>query len=557
MSILKKLIRASALTCAVSIAAAGTAYAAKPGCDSDPVKPIPDGGQDFRNVSTEHYITHDGHRYNLLDIRMADNRIGGCDVNLRSYNGQLVGDTLRVRQGETLRVWMTNNLPANPRNNQEANINIPPHMPNTTNFHAHGFHVSPDGIADNVLRLMPPKVEDDEDKDATYLGRYGIRNVPRGAYPVVIEVPENHPTGTFWYHAHVHGSTAMQVSSGMAGALIVEPGPGPVVGPPSLDTNAKIAKAKDQIMLFQQIAYNDDGVINDYKTLETKVSWWAASNRRTTINGQIAPVIKMQPGEVQRWRMIHGGVNEAININIEGEEKIKLQEIATDGLASGRCDEWDYVTLYPGYRSDVLVKAPSKPGSYLLVDATSDATTSLLGNVEGREVLAKIEIAGSAVNMELPCQPGELAKYKAMKDIDPQAQATVQQTVAFAFQNVSDTLRYGTVDTGDGPTPYNPDAPALKLYKGDVGKWKLSTGSHPFHIHVNAFQTERPGPGATAADPKTQIVWRDTLFTGIFTPESVDVYTRYETFTGTFVLHCHILQHEDIGMMRKVEIVDK
>src|SRR5207302_507082 len=79
-----------------------------------------------------------------------------------------------------------------------ANIDEP-HCFNGTNLHAHGLWVSPTGNSDNVLISINPQVSFDYQYD----------------------IPPDHPSGTFWYHSHRHGSTALQVSSGMAGALIV------------------------------------------------------------------------------------------------------------------------------------------------------------------------------------------------------------------------------------------------------------------------------------------------------------------------------------------------
>jgi FtsP/CotA-like multicopper oxidase with cupredoxin domain len=92
----------------------------------------------------------------------------------------------------------------------------------------------------------------------------------------------------------------------------------------------------------------------------------------------------------------------------------------------------------------------------------------------------------------------------------------------------------------------------LKLNTTDV--WIIRTDSealyyaHPFHIHVNPFQTWREGP-----DGNYQTVWRDTILVKIGEP--VYLYTHYKDFTGKFVYHCHILDHEDQGMMELVEIV--
>jgi FtsP/CotA-like multicopper oxidase with cupredoxin domain len=104
------------------------------------------------------------------------------------------GPTLRVQPGDLLRVNLINDLPPN-RAELPLNTDLPHHF-NTTNVHVHGMHVSPSGDADNIFRSMEP-------------GQ---------SYEVVIDVPDDHPRGTYWYHPHHHGSADVQISSGMAGA---------------------------------------------------------------------------------------------------------------------------------------------------------------------------------------------------------------------------------------------------------------------------------------------------------------------------------------------------
>ncbi|HYV49945.1 MAG TPA: multicopper oxidase domain-containing protein [Myxococcaceae bacterium] len=177
-----------------------------------------------------------------LVAQYGDNTIGADKVHLRSYDGALVGPTIRARAGDTLNIHLVNKLPANPPtpNNLEVMAaeqarlltrgvptpltNNIPHGFNTTNLHTHGLHVSPSGNSDNVLLAIGPGED----------FRYEIK------------IPTDHPPGTFWYHPHVHGSTALQVSSGMEGALIIEG---------DIDRVPEIAVAREQVMLFQQIAY--------------------------------------------------------------------------------------------------------------------------------------------------------------------------------------------------------------------------------------------------------------------------------------------------------------
>ena len=97
-----------------------------------------------------------------------------------------------------LRIRLSNELPPNP-DPVPLDMALPHHF-NTTNFHAHGLHVDPGALADNIFRSMEP-------------GQ---------SYDIEIAIPANHPSGTFWYHPHHHGSADVQMVSGMAGALIVE-----------------------------------------------------------------------------------------------------------------------------------------------------------------------------------------------------------------------------------------------------------------------------------------------------------------------------------------------
>src|SRR5215470_15538747 len=159
--------------------------------------------------------------------------IGGMRLYLRSYEGGL-GPTLRMKPGETLKIRLTNDFPPN-RDMLPSNPSHP-HQFNNTNFHFHGAHCSPSGIADNVMRSM----------------------VPGKAYDVEITLPADHTRGTYWYHPHHHGSADVQVASGMAGAIIVEDDFADV---------PEIAQARERVMLLTQIVFDAYSMIEDFFTL--------------------------------------------------------------------------------------------------------------------------------------------------------------------------------------------------------------------------------------------------------------------------------------------------
>lgn len=501
--------------------------------------------------------SENGELQTTLTVTYSDRDLAGCQVHLRSYNGQLVGPTLRVKPGDTINLKLINDLPPDrhlpedPLVAEESpdgcryelanHTSNEPHNFNVTNFHTHGLHVDPGVCSDNVLRVMNPRRTAAE---------------PAPEYTVRIQVPPDHPAGTFWYHAHLHGSTALQVSSGMAGALIVEGG---------LDNLPEIGAAEDKVFVLQQIAYDRQGEIENYN--EFKPERWENSQRRITINGQIVPIIEMRPGEVQRWRFIHGGVRERINVelrNRRNHKPLKLHEIAVDGIALGKIDSWKAVELEPGYRSDVLVKAENLlPGEtlqqYDLIDAPSTVKESLLNKGEVGSILAKVIVRGETLDMPLPSdrQIAMVKQQDAPPDILDEELATLEptQTVAFSIKQVSsEEYQFNVNDRAFSPE----DERKLELNKAEI--WQISTDStrvgkdrildkHPFHIHVNSFQHDRQDP-----NHQTERIWRDTLMVVADKPETIR--TRYTEFPGKFVLHCHILDHEDQGMMQAVEIVE-
>jgi FtsP/CotA-like multicopper oxidase with cupredoxin domain len=236
-----------------------------------------------------------------LRVAYASYSLGDAPVYLRSYNGKPVGPTLRARPGDTLKIKLINDLPVTADSPAEGGGAHSEHqnMPNgfnLTNLHTHGLWVSPADASDNVLLTINPG----------------------STFDFEIAIPNDHPPGTHWYHTHRHGSTALQVSSGMAGMLIIEGG---------LDDVPEIQQATEQVLVFQQVSYDSSdcgdvlpadlqgkgvGCIESYKNFGAGA--WGKLGRSTSVNGQISPTLKVRPGDVLRWRMVHAGVRESIHL---------------------------------------------------------------------------------------------------------------------------------------------------------------------------------------------------------------------------------------------------
>jgi FtsP/CotA-like multicopper oxidase with cupredoxin domain len=496
-----------------------------------------------------------------LDIHYTDpatTKIGNCGLTLRSYNGGIVGPTLIVKPGDLMKITVKNNLlPINPKcknsdgSAHEMDMMEPPEIYDVTNLHTHGLHVSPSN-----------------NPNGTHQDNVFVTICPGTTAEYEIHVPSNHPPGTFWYHAHVHGSTALQVSSTIEGAIIVKGG---------LDNVPQISAAPDQIFVLQQISYNQDGKIVDANEMYDD---WERTGENTMVNGQFVPLIKMHQGEIQRWRMIHAGVDQSLYVRTTGGP---LYEIATDGNALGRIDTWRAnLELEPGYRSDVLFKAPMRPGRYYLLTGAVSAQKSLLflaypgalakGDVKGTEAkyIVAINVDNVVHDMPLPTE-AQLKPLAPYKPITRNELNGAPQTVEFAAENAicqgAGRCRPCTPKGDNDPDCTNkfmvdwyvfPNGPTRQLKLNTASSWTISiphsseAQAHPFHVHVNPFELVRLGP-----DGKDETVWKDTLMIREGAPLKYRVVlSRYEDYTGAFVLHCHILPHEDKGMMQTVEIVN-
>ena len=490
-----------------------------------------------------------------LEVRYADWVIGTCKVHLRTYDGNSTSMTWRVKPGDELKITLKNSLPfgipqAGAKMDHDMHESV-----NGTNLHTHGLHVSSEGISDNPLVNVQPGQSFDYD----------------------IRIPKNHPPGTHWYHPHLHGGTAVQQSSGMSGALIVEGG---------LDEVPEIKAAKERVLVLQQITYDQTGQLEDFDAAFGP-GGWRASKRLTLINGQIAPTIVMRPGEVQRWRIVQAGTRENVLLTLQGHA---LNEIAADGIALGRMVSWSRpLLLAPGYRSDVLVQASAlAPGTseniYDLYDESALAISTLQGQQAGdtvfltlgrligmqtifgyfspkpRQVLAHVVVSGDPVSMSLPKSESlsELAPYPQILDAElTDTPQHVTFDVDFARCTPKGDCTPGCILGIDGckvaymisGREFNHSHKRV-LSVGKAAEWTLDAkiAIHPFHIHVNPFQTTRQEP-----DGMEHVIWKDTIQVRGNAPP-IKLRMRYQDFTGTAVLHCHILDHEDQGMMDLISL---
>lgn len=579
-----------------------------------------------------------------LNIVYTDGRIwnpgvGRFDrVRLRSYQGSSVNPNnpfispmLQIKPGDTIRLSLNNKLPADPTCIKPPGGVNTPHCFNGTNLHTHGLWVNPAGNGDNVLLSINPGV----------------------SFQYEYNVPSDHPAGTFWYHTHRHGSTALQVASGMAGALIIRgnrpPTPG---GTGDIDTLLKPTRTqpfRERVLVLQQIQYacrdakgqiklnpdktyrcdeGDTGGIEGYDQFGP--GSWPSSGRYTSINGQVLPTFGgASTGQIERWRVIHGGVRDTVNLQFRKlktgvRDPLTLRAadrdafvgnnctgaplaqhlIAADGLTAAAAIKTTETVFQPAYRWDALMVFP-EPGIYCVIDNAAPASASVGQNGPSRQLLGLVTVtrgapvpadltgylvnelaAAAAVNMPVNVRDKvtadlrnglKLGSFVPHPDIGEREVTGTQNLVFNINTNVPPNQPPQFQVNGKTFDPSRVDR-VLKL--GGVDEWTLSSDfvSHPFHIHVNPFQIVKildpkgkdvSAPGAVddaggTVDlqyPGLKGLWKDTLWVKNLVPPgkppgkyTIVVRTRYERYVGDYVLHCHILDHEDQGMMQILRV---
>jgi FtsP/CotA-like multicopper oxidase with cupredoxin domain len=402
-----------------------------------------------------------------------------------------------------------------------------------------------------------------------------------GSYPYCFQFPKYEPggdlrmgqaPGTHWYHSHKHGSTSLNLFNGLAGAMILTDN-----SPTGYDGKLRAfygGKLEEKVIILQQIT--------------SALNLQASANRNVPlilVNGDRTPTITMQPGQVQLWRIVNATVASFLKgATFQPAGGITFKQTAQDGVQlawenySNSQNGTDPIEMSPANRVDMLVQAPTSPGCYTWQDSARG--TILYVNVTGTAVAAK----------GFPTQEGDYPKIpEFLKDIDP-ANIHIRRDITYGSraketppagerrltQFTIDKRKFEDqhldqlmeLDTDEEWTIYNTDDVAVFAKPTEII-------GHPFHIHVNPFQIFEIYDPTTMDKPLTlppPYVWWDTFPIPLAkvvpegTPGAVKVNdqyvlrgyfkmrTRFVDFTGEFVQHCHILAHEDRGMMQLLEV---
>ncbi len=462
-----------------------------------------------------------------LEVTTGITPLAGGTADLLRYNGQVPGPTLRLQPGDHLVVDLTDS------------------SDQPTNLHTHGLAVSPTGNGDNPFVVVDP--------GACFRYEY--------------VVPDDQPAGTYWYHPHHHGLAADQVFRGLYGAIIIED--------PATDRTSDVAvgrvPGRQRVLVISDVTLDPDGHVSPVTALQRRMG---REGELVLVNGQRQPRLTASPGDREQWHLVNACVSRFLRLRLDGQ---RMDLLGID-LPLGSPRQVDEILLMPGNRADVVVTLSTgvavlqtvpvpriAPGMSFgggtgsggigaggtggsgtgesAITRGGTAVPDIDGHDPGHSMdLADLVVTGSAVTV-IPRAPitGPVPDLRG----EP---LTAHRTITLAM-GMEMQGPVGMSFTIDGHR-FDPARVDQRVPAGALEQWTIVNTSemdHPFHLHVWPMQIVRVGD--VAVDEPT---WQNVV--NVPARSSTIVLIRFGPASGRTVYHCHILDHEDAGMMGVIEV---
>lgn len=487
--------------------------------------------------------------------------------------------TLRLHPGDLLILNLKNDL-ADPSSGDSGDIHAhaknhsqsaKPSDPCTsgemsltsTNLHFHGLTVPADCHQDEVLKTSI------QPGDPPFEYRFRI--------------PENEPPGLYWYHPHIHGFSKAQVLAGLSGAMIIEgieranvevaglPERVLVIRDQDL-MNPSAPPSKSEPVVGRMLIDHDGDAANNGTGFGKPAKDLSVNFVPVPYPEYPTSLIKIKPGERQFWRVLNASAITYLNLAVLYTKVPQpLGIVALDGVPLnssgmiGNYIDWqNHIGVPPGGRVEFIVKGPPLGVTGLLVTRTVD--TGVGGENDPNRALASIEASADAPEPRStldaspkPLPPPVLPWLGSVAPVRTRRLYFSEKLLEPNDPNSATTF-YLTVE-GQTPTPFDPssDVPNIVVKQGDVEDWIVenrSTELHAFHIHQTHFMLLD-----WFGTPVNEPFLRDTINVPFYNGKTLQYPSvrirldfRDPNTVGTFVYHCHLLEHEDGGMMGVIRV---
>ena len=373
-------------------------------------------------------------------------------------------------------------------------------LPDSTSVHWHGIHL-PFESDGSPFHLVAPG----ERRDYTFVAAPGS-------------------AGTYWYHPHPHHRTTQQVARGLYGGLIVRAADDPLP-----------ASFTDRLLILSDNRLLPDGALDlaDPASQQGRVDFEnGREGNHVFVNGVVLPTLAIRSGEVQRWRVVNASAGRYYRLAIPGQTML---HVGSDGGLFERPVEVEEILLASGERVELLIRGSGAPGSSAVLRALPYDRYIRQTRPIGWEL--PIDLLALRYTDEPPLEPVVLPDVlRPVPPIDTtQASATRLMVLTQGFIN-GRTMDMTRID--------------VSAALGATEIWEIENlvgMDHPFHLHGFQFQVlDRNGV------PEPFRSWKDTV--NVPRHETARFIVRYDDHPGHWMFHCHILNHEDHGMMGVLEV---
>ncbi len=431
------------------------------------------------------------------------------------YQGNNTPPVIRVQPGSTLNVEYKNELAPQSREDCFGH----PCM-QMTNLHFHGLHVSPNAPQDNVLDMMAS---------------------PGETLHYSVQIPPQQSPGLYWYHTHSHGESYIQDLDGMSGAIVVE----------GIERYVpEVRNMRERILVLRDLVLPTDGakrkVVMESIAMPTTQCGAAAEKPEAafTVNGTLRPKIDIAPGDRQFWRIVNASPDLYADLELDSGS---FEVVALDGMPlayhdrSVRTRSMNHVLLPPAGRVEAIITGPPADSHTAL--RTRCFNTGPDGDPNPAIVLADIVPAPPPTLESRPVIGGKPVYSNFAPEILKRVEESKPQFVVdFTEDKKGFCINGQKFEMTDGPM--------LTVDVGSLQHWRVVNSTkevHPFHIHQVHFLVY-----AVDGKPVKDPVWLDTVnvpFGG-----NVDLVMDFTDpiIRGMSLFHCHLLKHEDKGMMAKI-----
>jgi FtsP/CotA-like multicopper oxidase with cupredoxin domain len=402
---------------------------------------------------------------------------------------------------------------------------------NVTNIHFHGTDIAPVCGQDEVVHTLVQ---------------------PGGSFDYNLTIPTNEPPGLYWYHPHPHGISEGQVQGGATGALIVQGIQN--IFPSLANMPTRTLVIRDQLLPASEANGNNIP------------AWDLSINYVPVTYPSYTPaVIQTVPGEQELWRVANTAADTILNLQyiVNGTPQ-PMQVYAIDGypLSSGSFSSMTTVQMGPGARAEFVVMTPNVGDTAQLM--TQYQNTGPDGDYDPARPIANVvsqSRAAAPAQMPPVNGPGNTTLDNSLANLSPEAHRNLY--FSEVLQNPADPnspTNFYITEEGQTPALFTMDqAPNIVVHAGTVEDWTIENRAqedHVFHIHQLHFQVL-----AVDGQPVNDPVLRDTYdipyWSGSGAYHSITVRMDFSdpNIVGTFVYHCHILEHEDGGMMGEIQVL--